>query len=391
MEERKMILKMVEEGKISAEDGSKLIKALTPENEKKTTSSEATSRKSKEEPRYTSSTDLTTKINWDESNRHFDESAKQRQEEWEGKGSPWSEGARWFTDFVDTAVHKIKEMDLDFNFGSAQDINHIFQHTNMKERNFDLSVENGSIDIQPWDEADGKVECSAKVYKAESEEDARRIFLEDTVFESVDGELRFYTKSRKIKLQATVYVPKERYEKLSVYTFNGHLHVNGINAISLSAKAVNGGLEIEDIHTTKLEAETVNGPIDIRGGSVERADLRTVHGTIDIDGDVQDIDAESVNGSVNCRVLESKSGHASLRATTGSVFIAVPEGVRTEGKLRTNVGNYHWKLPNVEVVDEKRDFIQKSLTLVSNPDQSTVFRVDASTKTGSVSLKTHDR
>ncbi|SDI44579.1 DUF4097 family beta strand repeat-containing protein [Natribacillus halophilus] len=387
MEERKMILQMVEEGKISPEDGSKLIRALSPENEKKTTSSAAT-RKSAEEP-TSSSTDLSTKIDWEESNRHHDES--RRRDEEGAKGSPLSEGARWFSEFVDSTVHKIRELDLDFNFGSAQEINHIFQHTNMKERTFDLSLENGSIDIRPWDEADGKIECNAKVYKAENEEDARRIFLEDAVFESVEDKLHFYTKSKKIKLEATVYVPRERFDKLSLYTFNGHLHMTGLSGTSLTAKAVNGSIDIEDVHADVLEAETVNGPIDIDGGASERADLRTVHGTIDINGRLQDIDAESVNGSVNCRYEGKESGHVSLAATTGSVFLVVPEGIRTEGKLKTNVGNYHWKLPNVEVLDENRDFIQKTLSLVSNPEESAVLRVDASTKTGSISLKTHDR
>ncbi|QQK81556.1 DUF4097 domain-containing protein [Salicibibacter cibi] len=392
-EERKMILQMVEDGKISPEDGSKLIKALSSGKEKETTTSSATTRKSKEEDKTetSGSTDLSTTIDWDKSNRHYDESWRNYREDRDAKGSPFSEGARWFTEFVDSAVHKIKELDLDFNFGSAQEINHIFQHTNMQERIFELSLENGSIDIQPWDGEDGKIECSAKIYKAENEEDARRIFLEDTVFESVDEELHFYTKSKKIKLQATVYVPRERFEKLSLYTFNGHLNMNGLNSVALSAKVVNGSINMEDVRADVLEAETVNGVIDLDGATSERADLRTVHGSIDINGNIEDIDAESVNGSVNCYFDGKEGGHVSLAATTGSVFLAVPEDIRTEGKLKTNVGNYHWKLPNVEVLDEKRDFIQKTLTFVSNPDQSAVLRVDAGTKTGSVSVKTHNR
>ncbi|WP_160112486.1 DUF4097 family beta strand repeat-containing protein [Salicibibacter kimchii] len=392
-EERRMILQMVEDGKISPEDGTKLIKALSSGKEKETTTSSATSRKSKDENKTetTDRTDLSTRIDWDQSNRHHDEYWRRHREEQGDKGSPLSEGARWFTEFVDSAVHKIKELDLDFNFGSAQEINHIFQHTSMKERMFELSLENGSIDLQPWDEVDGKIACSAKVYKAENEEDARRIFLEETVFETVDDELHFYTKSKKIKLQATVYVPRERFEKLSLYTFNGHLQGNGLNSITLSAKAVNGSINMEGVHADMLEVETVNGPIDIDGASSERADLRTVHGSIDINGDIEDLDAESVNGSVNCHFHRKEGGHVSLTATTGSVFLAVPEEIRTEGTLKTNVGNYHWKLPNVEVLDEKRDFIQKTLTLVSNPDEPSVLRVDAGTKTGSISVKTHDR
>ncbi|GAK11664.1 DUF4097 domain-containing protein [Geomicrobium sp. JCM 19039] len=381
MEERKMILKMIDEGKISAEDGEKLMKAIGNQEKKQSTVSSSTTRETSE---------LSTQVNWDEGNKRFDERENERQNG-SDESSRWSEGARWFSDFVESAVTKIKELDLDFNFGNAVEVNHIFQHTNMTEELFEVSLENGTIDVVVWDEEDVKVDCKAKVYKADGEEEARDAFLENTVLESVGGELHLYTKSKRLKVNATIYVPKKKLDKLKLYTFNGKISLRDVDSTYVTVKSVNGSLELEDLKADVLEAEAMNGTIHIKGGQSERIDLRTANGTIDIEGSFDDIDAESLNGTINCRLRDVKEGRASLNATTGSIYVVVPDEIGTKAKLKTNVGNYHWKLPNVDVLEEKRDFIQKTLSLVSNPSYEQQLRIEASTKTGSVSLKSEGR
>lgn len=155
MEERKMILKMIDEGKISAEDGEKLMRAISnhSSNIEPTVSSSTTRDKSQ----------LSTDVNWEEGNRRFDEQADQNVNQ--DDNNRWSEGARWFSDFVESAVTKIKELDLDFNFGNAVEVNHIFQHTGMSEDLFNLSLENGAVELKTWDEPDVKLECTAKFTK----------------------------------------------------------------------------------------------------------------------------------------------------------------------------------------------------------------------------------
>ncbi|MBM7631254.1 DUF4097 family beta strand repeat-containing protein [Geomicrobium sediminis] len=378
MEERKMILKMIDEGKISAEDGEKLMRAISnnSSNTEPTVSSSTTRDKSQ----------LSTEVNWEEGNRRFDEQSDQNVNQ--DDNNRWSEGARWFSDFVESAVTKIKELDLDFNFGNAVEVNHIFQHTGMSEDLFNLSLENGAVELKTWDEPDVKLECTAKVYKASHVEEARNSFLENTVFESIDNELHFYTKSKRIKLNTTVYLPKKKLEKVKLYTFNGKVTVADADTTYLSIKSVNGSLDVDSVKTELLEAEALNGTVHVKGGTIDRIDLRTANGSVELDGSYKDIDAEALNGTIHCHFKDVKTGYASLNAGTGSVKVIVPDQVSTKAKLKTNVGSYHWKLPNVDVHEEKRDFIQKTLTLVSNPNFEDQIRIDASTKTGSISIKT---
>ncbi|MFD2705585.1 DUF4097 family beta strand repeat-containing protein [Salibacterium lacus] len=394
-EERKLILKMVEDGKISPEDGTKLLQAMnsddgekeTQENSRSVSGPESgASRQNEEKTEAPAETSLPTQAS---GNRQDSRSGWDT--EWDREKQEDSSGAATgFSDFIDSAVRKIKELDLDFNFGPYQEVHHIFQHKNMEQTSLDISLENGSLEWKPWDEADVKLECDVKVYKSRTREEARREFLKETVFEVDDTHLRFYTRTKALKVDAVMYVPRRTYESLHLYTFNGHLRGEDVKVNSFSAKAVNGSLTITQPDTMKCHLETVNGPVKVTGGRLDVGDVKTMNGTIELNSDIRDLEAESVNGTIDALMRVSQDARAALSATTGSIFVTVPREIRTEGHLRTNVGNYNHSLSDMEIHEEKKDFIQKSLRFTSNMGASPRLRLNAQTKTGSISVKPED-
>jgi DUF4097 and DUF4098 domain-containing protein YvlB len=58
--------------------------------------------------------------------------------------------------------------------------------------------------------------------------------------------------------------------------------------------------------------------------------------------------------------------------------------------LRTNVGNYKCLLDNIEVKEEKSEFMQKYYQFVSNPDATPTLRLEASAKTGAITVQDHE-
>ncbi|SFL83485.1 DUF4097 family beta strand repeat-containing protein [Salibacterium qingdaonense] len=394
-EERKLILKMVEDGKISPEDGTKLLKAMNSDDGEKQMQENSSpvsgpdsggAGQEKEKTEASTETSLPTRA------------AGSRQDRRSGWDTEWDRekqkdhagAATGFSDFIDSAVRKIKELDLDFNFGPYQEVHHIFQHKNMEQTSLDISLENGSLEWKPWDEADVKLECDVKVYKSRTQEEARQEFLKETVFEVDDTHLRFYTRTKAMKVDAVMYVPRRTYESLHLYTFNGHLRGEDVKVNSFSAKAVNGSLTIEQPDTMKCHLETVNGPVKVTGGRVDVGDVKTMNGTIELNSNIRDLEAESVNGTIDALMGVTQDARAALSATTGSIFVTVPPEIRTEGHLRTNVGNYNYSLSDMEIHEEKKDFIQKSLRFTSNMEASPRLRLNAQTKTGSISLKPED-
>ncbi|WP_240374424.1 DUF4097 family beta strand repeat-containing protein [Bacillus piscicola] len=393
-EERKIILKMVEDGKISAEDGAKLLKALKPEEdaEEKRSHSRRNNLQRDEAAKETASKDasptisgpstgssLSTKVDWEEGNKRFNEWDRDKQRKWDFTTA--------FTEFIDNTIQKIKDLDLDFNFGSYQDVHHIFQHKNMKELVLDISLENGSAELRPWDEEDVKISCDVKVYNGKTIDEARRQFLKETIFEVADNELHFYTKTKTMKVNAVIYVPRKTYESIQLYTFNGHLRVEDVTAERFLGKVVNGSLAISSALFKKCEGETVNGPITLRSGNLGVVDVKTMNGTIEIEAQIRDLEAESVNGTIDSTLDIAEDARADFSTATGSIFVKVPASIRTDGYLKTNVGNYHYPLSDIDIIEEKKDFIHKALRFTSNQSASPRLRLEADTKTGSISIK----
>ena len=72
---------------------------------------------------------------------------------------------------------KVKDVDLDLNFGQSVDVEHIFQFKDASLSHLDIQLANGSLNVMPWDDRDIRAECHAKIYRAEDGEQARQQFL----------------------------------------------------------------------------------------------------------------------------------------------------------------------------------------------------------------------
>lgn len=362
MEERKMILKMIEDGKITAEEGLKLLNALQPEKE------------AEKEPKAEGENYLTTQVDWEkagQSKRSYKEPS----------------GTSFFTSFIESAFQKIKDLDFDFNFGSYVEVEHIFQHTGFTGSEIDISIENGSITFEPWSNKDVRLECKAKVYRAHNQTEARQMLLRDAIFQATEDKLKFYTKVKSIKLEIVCYVPEQLYREIKLYTFNGHIKGSRLNVNKMETKVVNGSISFEDLSVERINAETVNGPLEVRGIKGERSEFKTMNGTITVEGALLDVDVETVNGTVNYHLQEIKEPcYAELKATTGSVNIFVPAELRVEGLLKTNVGGFSCELHGLEILEEKKEFIQKSIAFIANKDASPRLKLEAETNTGSIHL-----
>lgn len=75
-------------------------------------------------------------------------------------------------------MKKVKEVDLDLNFGHSFDVQHIFQFKDNDFSSVELQIANGSVNIVPWEDEDIRAECQAKVYRTDSQEAARDAFLQ---------------------------------------------------------------------------------------------------------------------------------------------------------------------------------------------------------------------
>ncbi|WP_416147182.1 DUF4097 family beta strand repeat-containing protein [Salipaludibacillus sp. HK11] len=383
-EERIMILKMIEDGKVSADEGLQLLNALkddkdSEQQQMKGSHSEAQS--------SASSSQAQSRSTQQETDRYVS-----RNVNWDGGGNQRTEDrihsfASRFSEYIEEAVHKIKEFDLDFNFGSSIEVEHIFQHRNAEVKDVDIHVENGSISFLPWEEDDIRVECNVKVYKVRDSDEARRVFLDDVHFSFKDEKVRFKAKKKSMKVNTVVYVPKKQLEKVKLYAFNGKLTGENVKVNSIEAKTVNGRIDFAEIIAKYVNLETVNGTISVPRLQAEKSDVKTINGTVSVKTINGDLDVETLNGTIHYTLLDRSSARAYLKTTTGSVSVQVPDHVKTEGELKTTVGAIQCDLPKMTIIDEQKDFASKKISFLANKQEEAHFYVEAEATTGTISVK----
>ena len=144
-EEKKRILKMVEEGKLTVDEAVTLLDELEK------------AQQTMEQKQEQIVNELSTAVNFEETKKEDPFQAKYQ-----------STKDKIF-DFVDSALKKIKDFDFDLNFGQSVEISHIFHHGDVDLKNIDIDVANGSVKIAAWDQPDVRIECQAKVYRVENQ------------------------------------------------------------------------------------------------------------------------------------------------------------------------------------------------------------------------------
>lgn len=359
-EERKRILKMVQEGKLTVDEALVLLDEL---------SKSAEGKKKKEEAIFEEFS----------GGVHFEEAKKD-----DGKFQASKEK---IFEFIDVAVQKIKNFDLDLNFGKSVEISHIFQQGEASFDEVDIDIANGSVSLIPWDQKDVRIECEAKVYRADTKGEASARFLKD-VFFSIEGDkLRFSTDQKWMKVDTSVYIPESEYDKIYVRMFNGSIEGKNLKAKTLYAKTANGKINMSDIISEYADVETANGKIDFRQSKIRELEAETINGSIKADGSFQRVDLQSFNGNINCTTVDGQLEELEAKTVTGSIKVYVPDDLRVEGELKSNLGNFNVSLDSVEILDEKSEVIQKYLRFRSLKQDGKIAKLYADTKTGSVTLK----
>lgn len=361
--ERKRILKLVEEGKLTVDEALSLLEVLDKAS------------KSAEEKKEDIIQELSTNVKFEEAKKE------------EPINYTFHSAKDKIIDFVDTAFKKIKDFDLDFNFGQSIEITHIFQQGDVYLKNIDIDVANGAVKVLPWEQNDVRIECKAKVYRVETQDDARRNFLKDVTF-AIDGQkLRFATQQKWMKLEAVIFLPQSDFDNMRIRMFNGSIESQQLNVETFKVKTANGKIIFQDIQSKYTEAETANGQITIQRSTIDHLEAETLNGAITVDGDYRKIELQSFNGDVFCANHGERCEFLEAIAATGGIELHLPEKVAVNGELKTNLGGFHVNLDGIQIIEDKSDVLQKVLRFKSLSDPENGLKLIADTKTGSIHVK----
>ncbi|MBS4223065.1 DUF4097 family beta strand repeat-containing protein [Lederbergia citrea] len=378
-QERKRILEMVQNGKLSAQEAIILLEALEDELVEETSAVEKTDLSAKQDAE---------KEETKEKSKEKSEQQSYEKNEDQNDDSFYSQlesaGEKIF-DFVNTALRKIKHIDLQFT--QSVDIPHVFQQTDAEFERIDVDIANGPVRITTWDQPEVRIECQAKVYRSEDREDARNYFIDNTVFSIENGLCIFTTQSKWMRVETVVYVPKKQYKKIAVRIFNGGLTGERLNSDHLSVKTTNGKVELANLVGENFNLETVNGQIKLTNSNANQLEAETVNGAVEISGTYQNVELQSFNGNITCTLPETGTNKIEAKAVTGNIHLNLPETATIDGDVRSNLGSYKLDLEGIDVMHEKKEIIQKQVKFKRTGTDERVIYLLADTKTGSVHIR----
>jgi DUF4097 and DUF4098 domain-containing protein YvlB len=366
-EERKRILKMVEEGKLTVDEALALLDEIQ------------TAQATMEQRQAEIVNELSTAVKFEEAKKEDPVQDK------------FKFAKEKVFEFVDSALKKIKDLDLDFNFGHSVDISHIFHHSDVYIKDMDIDVANGSVKLAAWDQKDVRIECQAKVYRVENQDQARQNFLKEVIFEIEGQKLRFITQQKLMKVDAVIYVPKEEYDRVRIRMFNGPINSEELNVSDLRVKTANGKIYLDRLSGKKAEIETANGHINILSSQFDEVEAETINGAIKLEGDFRKMETQTFNGNITYNLRGERSELIIAKATTGAVDLFVPEGIPVNGELKTNLGGFNVKLEGIQILEEKSEMIQKLLRFESVNHPERKLKVFVDTKTGSITIQKSEK
>jgi len=340
-EERKMILEMLSDKKITADEAAELLRVLGgPEPASDT--GPARPAASQTEPRSSGEP---------------------------GRGA----GRSILEDFLGKL--DINWGNLPFAFGGESyryDEEHKGDFAPDKDVVLDLLARNGRVEVFGTDETGWRVVIRKKI-RAQDEARARQIAAEIASFTAGPDKLTFEEHTiagANSGVSIEVYVPKDAVREIR-------------------ARSSNGRVIVENLECAELHGKTANGKVAVQGVSARSADLATTNGGITFEGACDELECSTANGQINLCPQPVGDMRCLLHTSNGSIRVRVPHrqdvGYRIDA--RTGHGSLQVGLAGFDVSHEEKQFGRRRLRGQSAGYDDKAIKVDLKARTTNGSIK----
>ncbi|MGI2329399.1 DUF4097 family beta strand repeat-containing protein [Planococcus sp. YIM B11945] len=291
--------------------------------------------------------------------------------------------------FVQSSVGKLKTMEFDSPFGEAIQFEHTFTEENTNVSKIIADIANGQLEIFPSQDNMLRAHCTVKAYRSESEEQAKHDFFEKFIFIADDQKLRIISDLKTTQVNIVLYVPTATYDEMIVRLFNGGFSMKRIDSKLIKVKTANGKIDLKTLAFDDAELETANGAIQVMEVTGKVLEAETLNGRIYVDGDIQTIEAKSLNGNVVATSRCKEARKVEAKTLAGNVELYIPSHLPLKGEVSSNLGKLDVLLSDVDNTHEQGQFMQKTIRFSKESGQAVAapLLVSGETKTGSVLVR----
>ena len=224
-----------------------------------------------------------------------------------------------------------------------------------------------------------------KAFNSESESKAKADFLEKVLVATDENKLRISSKMKMTKVNLELFIPQKEYEKIDVRLMNGAFQMTDADVKKANVKTANGKIEVMNLKFKTADFETANGEIRLTGLGGEKLSAETLNGRVYIDGDLKEVEAQSLSGHVVVTTTNDEAEKIDAKTMSGSIEIYIPNKLSLSGQIASNIGRLDLQLDDVSRTAEQDFLLQKSIRFNKEVDgKKTPLQISGKAKTGAV-------
>ncbi len=386
--DRKRILTMLENGTITTDEALTLLEKL-PQNDSSAKET-STPVEHTETPKKTQENTY-KKVEQDEPEKEKEFSSKygrtsaSAEEFMEDIRQDLTNVGDQFMQFMQSAVQKVKEFDMENPFGAAVTFEHSVVKDGADIKDLIVDIDNGKLSIVPGESDEISATFAVKAFTSSSVEEAKQEFMDKLICTADDQSFRISSNSKTVQVNTTLTVPKKAYHKISVRLLNGGCEVRNLESELVRVKTANGKVNLSYFKASEIEIETLNGEIRLLSIDSTKLDAQTVNGLIYIDGKVKETEARTLNGAISVTTTHEKPEKVDVKSVGGSIELYVPSQLSLVGSITSTIGSLSLKLPDVEKTSNQDPLLHRSINFKTEVSESaSKLHLFAESKTGSV-------
>lgn len=304
-EERMMILKMLQEGRINSDEAAKLLEALDAKQDSGNRGGHRYEGHRPPKPPRHNYYDEVAKVRERISEWRRDLSKNYNQNDFDKMVDELSEKAEKFGKTVATAAFGAADKVVDFIgsiidtgafniFGSCATVEKTFEAEAAEGTNLELQATNGPITVKKHN--DNKVVIKAKIRTSQENAENTIVFLNENGTVSLK-----LAKPDTFNLSVSydVFVPAVKFNKLNLETKNGKIVVEDTLSEEFASITRNGAIDLTGVNSSKLSADTKNAKILINYLIGKDINIGTQNASIEIKNlKTEKMSASSTNGKI---------------------------------------------------------------------------------------------
>lgn len=293
-----------------------------------------------------------------------------------------------FMQFMQTAVQKVKGFDFEVPFGQSMVFNHTMTKPAEGIEEVLVQLKNGKLAIHSSDEQDIRAEFTVKSYNQDSEEAAKKHFLEKMFVNVENGKLNISSEMKITHVGLDLYIPHKVYKRLAVKLTNGSFKMKDTQFNDVQVKTANGKIEVSQLIFKESDFEASNGTIYLKNLIGDSIEAETLNGRIYIDGRLKEIEAQSLNGHVTVTTTSEEAEKIEAKTMSGTVELYIPSTISLSGELSSSVGKLDLGLEDVERISEQDQIFQRTIRFKKDvPNQSSTLHLMGDAKSGTVLVR----